>query len=128
MRLASSLVSFLVPGSVVALLGELGAGKTRFVQGLAQALDTPDVVSSPTFTLVNEYRGRLPVYHIDLYRIQHADEALDLGLDEYVYGDGVTVIEWAERIEGLLPASAIRVRILPGAEPDERLIEMEIPA
>ncbi len=127
MRLARMLGEQLKPGSVVALFGELGAGKTRFVQGLAEALQVQDVVNSPTFTLVNEYRGIFPIYHMDLYRIQQEDEALDLGLDEYLYGEGVTVIEWSERIMNILPSSAWKVRITPAATETGRFIEVETP-
>ena len=127
-RIAASFGASLSPGSVVALFGELGAGKTRFVQGLASAWDVQDVVSSPTFTLVNEYRGRVPVYHIDLYRIRHEEEALDLGLDEYLFGRGITIIEWSERILHLLPDSAWRIHITPTDEENGRTIEIREPA
>lgn len=99
------------PGDVVALSGELGAGKTVFVQGLVRALGVLSGATSPTFVLVNEYRGRLPVHHVDAYRTASLAELLDLGLEEMMDGDGVTVIEWAERLEPVLPARAVRVRI-----------------
>ena len=112
------------PGDVVALSGELGAGKTVFVQGLVRALGVSTGATSPTFVLVNEYRGRLPVHHVDAYRTASLAELLDLGLDEMMDGDGVTVIEWAERLEPLLPARAIRVRIAGvGDEPREITID-----
>ncbi len=103
-RLAARLVGELLPGSVLALHGTLGTGKTCFVQGLAQALHARDTVSSPSYTLVHEYRADLPIYHVDLYRLRDADEALDIGLDDYLQGAGVTVIEWPERALALLPA------------------------
>ena len=99
------------PGDVVALSGELGAGKTIFVQGLVRALGVTSGATSPTFVLVNEYRGRLPVHHVDAYRTASLAELLDLGVEEMMDGDGVTVIEWAERLEPVLPARAVRVRI-----------------
>jgi len=99
------------PGDVVALSGELGAGKTVFVQGLVRALGVTSGATSPTFVLVNEYRGRLPVHHVDAYRTASLAELLDLGVEEMMDGDGVTVIEWAERLEPVLPARAVRVRI-----------------
>ena len=112
------------PGDVVALSGELGAGKTVFVQGLVRALGVATGATSPTFVLVNEYRGRLPVHHVDAYRTQSLAELLDLGLPELMDGDGVTVIEWAERLEPLLPARAVRVRIAGvGDEPREITID-----
>ena len=116
------------PGDVVALSGELGAGKTVFVQGLARALDVPGSATSPTFVLVNEYRGRLRVHHVDAYRTGSLAELRDLGLEEMMDGDGVTVIEWAERLEPLLPARAVRVRIAGvGDEPREITIERPAP-
>jgi tRNA threonylcarbamoyladenosine biosynthesis protein TsaE len=99
------------PGDVVALTGELGAGKTCFVQGVVRGLGVRSGATSPTFVLVNEYRGRLPVHHVDLYRAQTLAEVLDLGLEELLDGDGVTLIEWAERCEPLLPSRTIRVHI-----------------
>ena len=111
-------------GDVVALSGELGAGKTVFVQGLVRALGVTTGATSPTFVLVNEYRGRLPVHHVDAYRTASLAELLDLGLEEMMDGDGVTVIEWAERLEPLLPARAVRVRIAGvGDEPREITID-----
>lgn len=91
-------------GEIIALHGVLGAGKTQLVKGLARGLNFAGDVTSPTFTIVHEYRGgRLPIYHIDLYRIRNENEAVDLGLEEYLPGDGVTVIEWPDRIPSLLP-------------------------
>lgn len=94
------------PGDILALHGELGAGKTQLVKGLAKGLGFRGEVTSPTFTLIHEYRGgRLPVYHLDLYRLETVQDALRLGVEEYLpTSDGVTVIEWPERIEELLPA------------------------
>jgi tRNA threonylcarbamoyladenosine biosynthesis protein TsaE len=99
------------PGDVVALTGELGAGKTVFVQGLVRALGVQGSATSPTFVLVNEYRGRLPVHHVDAYRTSGPVELLELGLEELMDGEGVTLVEWAERAEPLLPARAVRVHI-----------------
>lgn len=98
-------------GDVVALTGELGAGKTCFVQGLVRGLGTTTAATSPTFVLVNEYRGRLPVHHVDVYRARSLTELLDLGLEELIAGGGVTIVEWADRCDPLLPARAIRVHI-----------------
>ena len=99
------------PGAVVALTGELGAGKTCFVQGLVRGLGAPVRATSPTFVLVNEYAGRVPIHHVDAYRTESMSELMDLGLLEMVGGEGVTVIEWADKLIPLLPPDAIRVHI-----------------
>ena len=103
--LGESWATGLVGGEIFALHGVLGAGKTQLAKGLARGLGFEGDVTSPTFTIIHEYLGgRLPLYHIDLYRIRSEKEAVDLGLEEYLPGDGVTVIEWPERIPSLLPA------------------------
>lgn len=94
-------------GDVVALVGDLGSGKTQFVKGIVAGMGSDANVTSPTFTLIHEYTdGRLPVYHFDFYRLGTADEALRLGLDEYLFGDGISVIEWADRFRELIPGNA----------------------
>ena len=122
---AQGLAQQLRPGNVLALHGDLGAGKTCFVQGLAEALAIHRPVNSPTYTLISEYTGRLRLFHIDLYRIRNETEAGNLGLEEYMYGDGVTAIEWAERIQPLLPQDTIHIFMSPGAESSERVIKIE---
>ena len=98
------------PGLVVALVGNLGAGKTRFVQAAAEGLDIPrEAVNSPTFVLIHEYEGRLPVYHFDTYRLSDIDEFLELGADEYMCGDGVCFIEWADRMAEVLPQDRLSI-------------------
>jgi tRNA threonylcarbamoyladenosine biosynthesis protein TsaE len=99
------------PGAVVALTGELGAGKTCFVQGLVRGLGASVRATSPTFVLVNEYRGRVPIHHVDAYRTDSMTELMDLGLLEMIGGEGVTIIEWADKLMPLLPPEAIRVHI-----------------
>jgi tRNA threonylcarbamoyladenosine biosynthesis protein TsaE len=121
-----ALAPTLVAGDVVALYGELGAGKTCFTQGLVRGLDVDVRATSPTFVLVNEYRGRLPVYHVDAYRISSLGELLDLGLLDLLGGDGVTIIEWADRAESLLPGRAVRVRI-EGVGDEPRTIVVDDP-
>jgi tRNA threonylcarbamoyladenosine biosynthesis protein TsaE len=108
--------------AVVALHGNLGAGKTCFTQGLAYAAGVRDPVCSPTYTLISEYRGTVPFHHIDLYRLRGPEEALDLGLDEIFDAGGVTVIEWAERAVGVLPPNTIHIRIGRGEGEEQRII------
>ena len=111
-------------GDVVACIGELGAGKTCFLQGLARGLGVETDVTSPTFVLVNQYRGRLPVHHVDAYRTESLTELVDLGLEEMLHGDGVTVIEWADKLLPLLPPSTITVTITGlGDQPREIVID-----
>jgi tRNA threonylcarbamoyladenosine biosynthesis protein TsaE len=100
-------------GDVVALVGELGAGKTTLTQGIVRGLGVAEVhyIGSPTFTLINEYEGRVPVYHLDFYRIEFPSEVVHLGLEEYLEGDGVSIIEWADKIEALLPEEHMMVRL-----------------
>ncbi len=109
--LAAELADALAPGTVIALHGDLGAGKTCFIQGFAAALGIDEPITSPTYTLIGEYEGRLPLHHIDLYRLSGPEEALGLGLEEYFDADGITAIEWAERAEGLLPPDLLHIRI-----------------
>lgn len=110
-RLGQALAEALEPGTTVALIGTLGAGKTRLVQAIAAAQGVPrDEATSPTFVLVNEYRGRMPMYHIDAYRLRDDDEFLELGPDEYFESDGLTFIEWADRVADCLPAERLEIR------------------
>lgn len=123
-RVGEALGRRLKAGDVVATIGELGAGKTCFLQGLARGLGVTETATSPTFVLINQYRGRLPVYHVDAYRTTSLAELLDLGLEELFYGEGVTVVEWADKLLPLLPPHAVTVRISGlGDEPREIVIE-----
>ena len=121
-KAAAELADMLHPGSVLALQGELGSGKTCFVQGLAIALEIMQPVTSPTFKLVNEYEGRLPLYHLDLYRLGSEEESLFMGIEDYLFGKGITAIEWADRIPGLLPPSTIHINFKVLDDPDSREI------
>jgi tRNA threonylcarbamoyladenosine biosynthesis protein TsaE len=114
------------PGDVVALYGELGAGKTCFVQGLVRGLGVAGHATSPTFVLVNEYRGRLPVHHVDAYRTSSLAELIDLGLLDLMGGDGVTLVEWADKAEPLLPDRTVRVR-LEGVGDEPRTLTIDDP-
>ncbi|HAJ33823.1 MAG TPA: tRNA (adenosine(37)-N6)-threonylcarbamoyltransferase complex ATPase subunit type 1 TsaE [Candidatus Atribacteria bacterium] len=98
-------------GDLLAFYGELGAGKTCFIQGISQGLEVKDYVTSPSFTIINEYQGKIPIYHFDLFRLDNAEEILELGYEEYFYGEGLTVIEWAEKIEQLLPKEHLKIDI-----------------
>jgi tRNA threonylcarbamoyladenosine biosynthesis protein TsaE len=110
------------PGAVVACIGELGAGKTCFLQGLARGLGVESAVTSPTFVLVNQYRGRLPVYHLDAYRTETLTELVDIGVEELVHGDGVTIIEWADKLLPLLPPRAIIVTLTGLGDEPRRIV------
>jgi tRNA threonylcarbamoyladenosine biosynthesis protein TsaE len=122
-RLAERLAAGFVPGTVIALDGDLGAGKTRFSQAVARAIGVTGIVNSPTFTIIKEYEGtRLPFYHMDVYRLSQ-DEAGELGLDEYFYGNGATLVEWAELIGDLLPVDRLSIRIEHSGG-DRRLIRL----
>ncbi len=122
-ELGSTIAKRLKKGSVVALYGELGAGKTTLVKGMAKGLGIKGYVKSPSFTIVHIYRGgRLPLYHIDLYRIA-PDEADTFELEEYIWSDGVCVIEWAEKVKELLPEDTIYINITHEGD-DRRKIEI----
>jgi len=114
----------LAPGAVIALTGELGAGKTVIAKGLGRGLGVKDDVISPTFNYVLEYKGRLPFIHADLYRIDNASTFQAMGMDEYFDGDGVFVIEWAERVAEILPPETIWITLTPGDESSERQIQV----
>ena len=124
--LGARLARALEPGAVVAFTGDLGAGKTAFVRGLARGLDVRDRVTSPTFTIVNEYEGgRLPLFHFDLYRLGCADELFDIGWEDYLARGGVCAVEWSERMEELLEPGTIRVDLRRGEDESRRVITVE---
>ncbi len=102
----------LKPGTVICLDGDLGAGKTVFVKGVAKGLGVTDTVCSPTFTILQEYRdGRMPLYHFDVYRIEDPEEMYEIGFDDYLYGEGVCLIEWAKNVAELIPEGALKITI-----------------
>ena len=107
------------PGSILCIDGNLGAGKTHFAKGVALGLQVEEHVTSPTFILINEYEGRLPFYHVDAYRLKDDEEAYELGLEEYLYGAGVTLIEWPDRITELLPEDYLKIFIRLTDEDEE---------
>ena len=116
MAIAAQLAQLLEPKDVILLEGDLGAGKTTFTKGLAKGLGIETVIKSPTYTLIREYtKGRLPLYHMDIYRLEDVGGD-DLGFEEYLYGNGVSVIEWAKFIEEELPAAYLTIRLVPTGE------------
>lgn len=114
----------LKPGDIVCLNGDLGAGKTTLSKAIGLGLGVKDYITSPTFNLINEYNGRWTMYHFDVYRLAQVDDLYDLGFDEYFYGDGVCIIEWAEKIEAVMPKERIVLDIKNGEEMDERWINI----
>ena len=117
--LGEKLAGSLRPGDVIAYLGDLGAGKTAFTRGLARGLGCTGRVTSPTFTIVNEYEGPIPLFHFDMYRLSDADELFDIGWDDYLARGGVCAVEWSERVTEEIPSGAITVTISRCAENDE---------
>ena len=100
-----------LPGQVYCLSGDLGVGKTVFTRGFARGLGIDEHITSPTFTIINEYEGRLPLYHFDVYRVADSEEMDYIGCDEYFFGNGVCLIEWAELIEDIIPENAVWIKI-----------------
>ncbi|MCG8541892.1 MAG: tRNA (adenosine(37)-N6)-threonylcarbamoyltransferase complex ATPase subunit type 1 TsaE [Clostridia bacterium] len=107
-------------GDIICLTGDLGAGKTTLTKSIAKGLEVKGDVTSPTFNIIKEYTGRLPVYHFDLYRIAHVDEMYDIGYEEYFYGSGVCIIEWASQIRELIPEEHLWIEIKLGDTIDSR--------
>jgi tRNA threonylcarbamoyladenosine biosynthesis protein TsaE len=122
-ELAASVAELARPGDVLLLVGDLGAGKTAFTQGFGAALGVEAPITSPTFTLVRQYQGRLELNHLDVYRLEQLDEVLGLGLYELLDGPTVTLIEWGDTIVPALPADYLEVRLTYGDGDDDRLVE-----
>ena len=120
-RLGQELGRMAQAGDVVLLSGVLGAGKTCLTQGIAWGLEIEGYATSPSFVLVNEYRGRLPMYHIDLYRLDNVAEITDLGLDDYLYGKGLCVVEWADKSPDSLPPQNLSIKISLVGDTDRKL-------
>lgn len=112
------------PGDLFCLNGDLGTGKTVFARGMAAGLGVQSRVVSPTFTLINEHQGRLPFYHMDVYRLGSSEEMYDLGYEEYFYGSGVTLIEWAEIVEDILPDERLDIKITRTGDNDREMVFM----
>lgn len=111
-------------GDIVCLNGDLGAGKTTMTKSIGIGLSVEEYITSPTFTLINMYKGRMVVYHFDVYRLENVDELYDLGFDEYFFGEGVCIIEWAEKIDRLIPEDRIIIDIKKTDKIDERILHI----
>jgi len=127
LQLGEQLGKLLESGDILTLDGELGAGKTCFAKGVAVGLEIKEHVTSPTFTLINEYSGRLSLYHMDVYRLGSSEEFEDLGYEDYVYGSGVTLIEWSSRVEEYLPERRLDIKIIKHQDSTESRIFKLIP-
>lgn len=122
-ELGKKIGSKLKKGDVIAMQGTLAAGKTTITKGIAQALGISDTITSPTFCLISEYYGKMPLYHMDVYRLEGGEDFVNLGTDDMIYGDGVSIIEWSEKIMDELPKHTIILKITPN-EDGSRLIEI----
>lgn len=122
-ELAASLSSVVAPGDLILLAGELGAGKTAFTQGFGIGLGVEDQITSPTFTLARHYDGRLPLHHVDVYRLDRLSELQDIGISELLDSGGVLVVEWGDAIAPALPADYLEIRLTYGADDDDRDLE-----
>ncbi|MCQ2442064.1 MAG: tRNA (adenosine(37)-N6)-threonylcarbamoyltransferase complex ATPase subunit type 1 TsaE [Oscillospiraceae bacterium] len=126
--LGEALAKDLTPGSVIAYTGDLGAGKTAFTRGLARGLGVTERVTSPTFTIVNEYEGgRMPLFHFDMYRLGSSDELYDIGWEDYLSRGGVCAVEWSEIVDDALETDTIHIDIRRGSQDNQRIITIEKP-
>ena len=116
--------SKLKKGDILAMQGTLAAGKTTITKGIALALGVEDTITSPTFCLISEYEGKIPLYHMDVYRLEGSEDFINLGTDDMIYGNGVSIIEWSEKIMDQLPKKTILLKITPGVG-DDRTIEID---
>ncbi|MCI6810210.1 MAG: tRNA (adenosine(37)-N6)-threonylcarbamoyltransferase complex ATPase subunit type 1 TsaE [Spirochaetia bacterium] len=122
--LGQKIGSKLKKGDIIAMQGTLAAGKTTITKGIAQALGITDTITSPTFCLISEYYGKMPLYHMDVYRLEGGEDFINLGTDDMLYGDGVSIIEWSEKIMDELPKTTIILKITP-QDDGSRLIEID---
>lgn len=124
-ELGKKIGSFLKGGEIFAMQGTLAAGKTTITKGIAQALNVKDEITSPTFCLISEYEGKIPLYHMDVYRLNDGEDFINLGAEDLIYGKGVSIIEWSEKIMDELPKSTIILKIEPVEGTTQRKIEIE---
>ena len=124
MSLGEKIGKLLKKGDIIAMQGTLAAGKTTITKGIARALGITETITSPTFCLISEYQGTMPLYHMDVYRLDGTEDFINLGTDDMLYGDGVSIIEWSEKIMDELPSSTIILKITP-QEDGNRLIEID---
>ena len=122
--LAAGVAALAAPGDLIVLAGDLGTGKTAFAQGFSQGLGVEEQVTSPAFILVRTYEGRLPLVHLDVYRLDTMQELVDLGIAELLDDGGVTLVEWGDAVAPGLPADFLEVRLEPGGGPDDRMVSM----
>ena len=123
-ELGEKIGRLLKKGDIIAMQGTLAAGKTTITKGIARALEITDTITSPTFCLISEYYGRMPLYHFDVYRLEGTEDFINLGADDMLYGDGVSIIEWSEKIMDELPSNTIVLKITP-QDDGKRLIEID---
>ena len=121
------LAKTLKPGDIIALIGDLGTGKTTLTKSIAEGLGITEMITSPTFTILHEYHeGRLPLYHFDVYRINDVEEMFELGYEEYFFGKGVCVVEWADLIMEVIPKEATVIRMEYGSEENQRIYHVTV--
>ena len=124
-KIGEQLGMLLNKGNIVCLSGDLGAGKTAFTKGIAKGMGVEDYVTSPTYTIINEYEGRLPLFHFDVYRLNDVEEMYELGYEEYFFGDGVVVLEWADIVRDIIPGERLWITILNTKGDNSREIIIE---
>ncbi|WP_298533209.1 tRNA (adenosine(37)-N6)-threonylcarbamoyltransferase complex ATPase subunit type 1 TsaE [uncultured Treponema sp.] len=124
-KLGEKIGSMLTKGDIIAMQGTLAAGKTTITKGIARALGIKEEITSPTFCLISEYEGKLPLYHMDVYRLEGGDDFINLGVEDLIYGNGVSLIEWSEKIMDELPKKTIILKIEPIEGTNERNISLE---
>lgn len=124
-ELGRQLGKLLQQGDIICLTGDLGAGKTAFTKGIGAGLEIKEFITSPTYTIINEYEGRIPLFHFDVYRLEGVEEMYELGYEEYFFGDGTVVVEWADIVQDIIPQERLWITILRGKSEDSREIILD---